>query len=140
MGGDEAVSAAVAIGIGCRRGCEAAAIVALVREALTHAPVELAGARLVTIEAKRDEAGIAQAARDLGLPVAYLSQEELARAAGRAVTRSARVEALLGLPSLAETAALAGAGPEATLVVPRLTGGGASCAVACAPSQVGASL
>jgi cobalt-precorrin 5A hydrolase len=133
------MSAAVAIGIGCRRGCEAAAIAALVREALTLAPVELVGARLVTIEAKRDEPGIAQAARELGLMIDYLSQDELARAADRAATKSARVEALLGLPSLAETAAVAGAGPEATLVVPRITGGGASCAIACAPSQAGAS-
>jgi cobalt-precorrin 5A hydrolase len=137
MGGGEAMSAGVSIGIGCRRGCEPAAIVALVREALTLAPVELVGARLVTIEAKRDEAGITQAARELGLGVDYLSHDELARATDRAVTKSARVEALLGLPSLAETAALAGAGPEASLVLPRITGGGASCAIACAPSQLG---
>jgi cobalt-precorrin 5A hydrolase len=45
-------------------------------------------------------------------------------------TRSARVGRHIGLPSLAETAALAGAGPGGELIVGRLAEGGATCAIA----------
>ena len=38
--------------------------------------------------------------------------------------------ALFGLPSIAETAALAGAGPSSVLLLARMSEGGASCAIA----------
>ena len=56
--------------------------------------------------------------------------EKLAQAGGRAITRSARVQSLLGVPSVAETAALAAAGPTSRLCGPRLAVGRVTCAIA----------
>jgi cobalt-precorrin 5A hydrolase len=70
------------------------------------------------------------AATLLGIELVGLPQAELERAASRCETRSERVLRATGLPSLAECAALAGAGPGSRLVLERISGGGASCAVA----------
>jgi cobalt-precorrin 5A hydrolase len=66
----------------------------------------------------------------LGLPLVFLDEESMRQASLRAATRSPRVMALFGLPSIAETAALAGAGPSSVLLVARMSDGGASCAIA----------
>lgn len=116
-----------AIGIGCRRGCPADTIVALVRDVAGR---DLSGVALFTIAAKRDEPGMHEAAAVLGLPLSFLPVEELVRVQERIMTRSARVEALIGVPSVAEAAALAGAGPDAVLAGPRLARDGATCAIA----------
>lgn len=127
----------LAIGVGCRRGCPADAIVALVREALVRetAGPDLAAAALFTITAKRDEPGLHEAAAALGLPLRFLPAAALARVADRILTRSARVAALAGVPSVAEAAALAGAGPDAVLAGPRRARDGATCAVATVPEH-----
>jgi cobalt-precorrin 5A hydrolase len=124
------VAGLIAIGIGCRRGCASEAIVALARRALAEAGPLQGQPRLFTIEAKRGEANLAAAARTLGLELTFLAFDRLAAQAPRALTRSARVEKRIGLPSLAETAALAGAGDRGTLIVARLAAGGATCAIA----------
>jgi cobalt-precorrin 5A hydrolase len=121
---------AVAIGIGCKRGCSSEAIVALVGRALAAAFCAGAGARLFTHETKKSEPGLAGAAKMLGLPLVFLEPEVLRQASLRAATSSPRVMALFGLPSIAETAALAGAGPSSVLLVTRMSNGGASCAIA----------
>ena len=46
------------------------------------------------------------------------------------VTRSARIEHLRGVGSLAEAAALAGAGDMSRLALPRIASRGATCALA----------
>ena len=119
----------LAIGLGCRRGVSGAVIVSLVREAL--AMIEHVGAAaLFTADAKRAETGLAQAAHSLAMPLHFLPQEALAAVADQAQTRSSRVESLFGVPSVAETAALAGAGPGAVLILPRITSDNATCAIA----------
>ncbi len=123
----------IAIGVGCRRACPSEAIVALVRRALARAGPLEGEPRLFTSEAKREEANLAEAARTLGYALSFLAFEDLAAAAPRAATRSARVERHIGLPSLAETAALAGAGAGGALRVARIAAGGATCAIAHAP-------
>ena len=120
----------IAIGIGCRKACSSAAIVALVNRALARAG-ELAGERvLFTSENKRGEWNLEDAARGLHLPLRFLSHEQLSIEAPRAQTRSASVARHIGLPSLAETAALAGAGTGGELIVARLAADGATCAIA----------
>jgi cobalt-precorrin 5A hydrolase len=59
-----------------------------------------------------------------------VAQDELAAAGGRAATRSERVLALAGVPSVAEAAALAAGGPAARLIAPRIAVGSATCALA----------
>ncbi len=120
----------IAIGVGCRKSAASEAIVALVRRALDEAG-EIAGNKaLFTSEGKRGEDNLEEAARALAIPLQYVDHRRLAIEAPRAATRSARVERHIGLPSLAETAALAGAGPGGRLIVERITAGGATCAIA----------
>lgn len=126
----EAVSARIAIGIGCRRGCSAEAIVAVIEVAC--AARDLRGAGLFTVDLKRDEPGLRAAAATLGLPLAFVPAADLAAVADRVGHRSRRVEAATGTPSVAEAAALVGAGPGGHLVVPRLAHRAATCAVALA--------
>ena len=122
----------IAIGLGCRKGVSGEVIASLVREALAR--IEQSGAAaLFTVDAKRDEAGLAQAARALAMPLHFLPQEALVAVADLAQTRSPRVEALFGVPSVAETAALAGAGAGAVLILPRIARDDATCAIARAP-------
>jgi cobalt-precorrin 5A hydrolase len=127
---DNAGRAAVAIGIGCKRGCSADAIVALVARAMTAGSCAEANACLFTHAAKQNEPGLADAAKALGLLLVFLEAEVLRQASLRAATSSPKVMALFGLPSIAETAALAGAGPSSVLLVARMSDGGASCAIA----------
>lgn len=122
--------AGVAIGIGCKKGCAAEAIIALVKRALVAASCTAAEARLFTHAAKQNEAGLAEAAKELGLPLFFLDLQLLQQAALRTSIRSPKVMELFGVPSIAETAALAGAGPTSVLLVARMSEGGASCAIA----------
>ncbi len=68
----------------------------------------------------------------LGLPLTFLDHDALAAASVRAVTRSARAMAETGLASVAEAAALAGAGPGSRLLLPRVASAAATCALAVA--------
>jgi cobalt-precorrin 5A hydrolase len=118
----------VAIGIGCRKGCPAGTIEALVRQAL--AGVSDVPLGLYTLADKRGEAGMTEAAERLGLDLTYLPRDALLARAEDVRTRSPLAESLFGVPSVAEASALAGAGPASVLIVPRIAQGGATCAIA----------
>lgn len=120
----------IAVGLGFRKDCAGKAIVAIVRRALAAAQCDEAPAVLFTHADKSNEAGLAAAAQELRMPLVFLEAAALREAAGRAATRSEHVMRLFGLPSIAETAALAGAGPTSILLVPRMSEAGASCAIA----------
>jgi cobalt-precorrin 5A hydrolase len=123
--------AMIVAGIGCRRGVSAAAIEAVIGAALARAGLgKDALALIATAAAKCDEPGIAAAASALGLPIVSVSRGELEHAGARGVTRSARVLALTGVPSVAEAAALAAAGQGARLLLARIALGPATCALA----------
>ncbi|GLS18339.1 cobalamin biosynthesis protein CbiG [Labrys miyagiensis] len=121
----------VAAGLGCRRDCPGAEIAALVRLALDEAglaPGDLAG--LFAPAFKQGEAGLTAAAVLLGVPLVLMPETAMKEAEPRAVTRSERVVALTGLGSVAETAALAGAGPRSRLLRARIASAHATCALA----------
>lgn len=120
----------IAIGVGCRKGCPAGDIVALVRSALTRLPGDARPGGIFSLADKRGETGLDEAAATLRLPLVFLDRAVLQRVAGGAKSCSRRVEALFGLPSVAETAALAGAGQGAVLLVERVTAPMATCAIA----------
>jgi cobalamin biosynthesis protein CbiG len=133
MVGGEAMSNLVAIGVGCRRNCSGAVLAQLVSRALGSWPRDLPTPlqrSLFTIEDKRGDAGIHEAAEALGIELVFLSREALREAMPRTQTGSARAEALFGVGSVAEASALAGGGPNATLVVPRISENNATCAIA----------
>jgi cobalt-precorrin 5A hydrolase len=123
--------AVIVAGIGCRRGTSAPEIEAAIRAALAQAGVA-AGAlsAIATTAAKHDEAGIESAAASFGIHVVLVPDMELKAAGERTKTRSERVLMLTGVPSVAEAAALAAAGPSARLISPRLVLGSATCALA----------
>jgi cobalt-precorrin 5A hydrolase len=123
--------AVIVAGIGCRAGVSAREIEAVLEEALARAEMEAGAIDIIaTSHAKRSEQGIAAAASRRGAKLVIVGQSELEAAAVHVVTRSERVTALIGVPSLAEAAALAAAGPNARLIVPRVVVGRATCALA----------
>ncbi len=97
---------------------------------MARAACESAPAGLFSHAAKRFEPGLVEAAEKLGLPLILLDQTCLRAASPHAATTSTKVMTLFALPSIAETAALAGAGAGAELLVSRISSAGASCAIA----------
>jgi cobalt-precorrin 5A hydrolase len=123
--------AMIVAGVGCRKGTAAPEIEAAIAAALARAGLNLGAIRLIaTSAAKGGEPGIAAAASSIGVPLVVISQDDLAAAGGRTATRSERVLALAGVPSVAEAAALAAGGPAARLIAPRVVAGPATCALA----------
>jgi cobalt-precorrin 5A hydrolase len=123
----------IVAGVGCRRGTSAAAIEAVIAAALARAGLARGGLDLIAAPAaKNDEPGIAAAASALGVRLILVPQRDLVSAGSRVTTFSQRVMILMGVPSVAEAAALAAGGPAAHLVVPRIALGPATCALAVA--------
>lgn len=119
-------------GLGCRRGAREDDITAAIAEALAVAgrPAD-AIARLATSATKAQEPGIRGAAAALGLPLDAVAEAALHAAAPGCLSRSQRVLAETGVPSLAEAAALASAGPGAVLLGRRVAvARAATCALA----------
>jgi cobalt-precorrin 5A hydrolase len=124
----------VAIGVGCRKGASADAVVRLVQQALRQVSAD-AVPRLFTVLDKQNETGLHEAAARLRLEITYLSRQALQNEAPRIRTASPVARARFGIPSVAEAAALAGGGPDVVLIVPRLAECGVTCAVAMCPGQ-----
>jgi cobalt-precorrin 5A hydrolase len=116
-------------GIGCRRGAAAEAIARHVEEAL--AEHRLAGACLgavATVTLKLDEPGLLAFARSRRLPLVAFPPEQLAGQPGVALP-SERVQSKIGIPAVAEPAALRAAGAN-RLVVAKRKGPGVTVAIA----------
>ncbi|HMA75309.1 MAG TPA: cobalamin biosynthesis protein [Xanthobacteraceae bacterium] len=121
----------IVAGVGCRKGTRAVDIEAAIKTAFARVGHTISELRLIaTSDAKRDEPGIAAAASAIGAPLVLISQGHLAAASAGAMTRSERVIALAGVPSVAEAAALAAAGPTARLIAARIAVGPVTCALA----------
>jgi len=121
----------IVAGVGCKRGAGAPDVEAAIRTALARAGIAAGDLdAIATIAAKRDEAGIEAVAAKLGVAVIVVSDAELKIAGDRTTTRSERVLALTGVPSVAEAAALAAAGPASRLLGPRHATTAATCALA----------
>ena len=128
MVGGETVSG-IAIGVGCRKGCPADTIEALVRRALdSGSGVMPLG--IFTIADKRGEVGLSEAAERLGLTLNFVSRDDLQSREGDVRTRSDAAQQAFSVASVAEAAALVGAGPNSILIVPRIAADGATCAIA----------
>jgi cobalt-precorrin 5A hydrolase len=85
---------------------------------------------IFTLIEKRGDAELAAAAALLGMPLVFLPRAALAAATPRLLTTSAAAQRRFGLPSVAEAAALAGAGASGRLLGPRKIGVGTTCAIA----------
>jgi cobalt-precorrin 5A hydrolase len=126
----------IAAGIGCRSGTSASDIEAAVRMALARAHIDADALDVIaTIASKESETGIHAAVQAFGVSLIIVPERELVAANDRVETHSARVAAFAGVGSVAEAAALAATGPRSTLIVPRLTVGTATCALAATPPE-----
>jgi cobalt-precorrin 5A hydrolase len=121
----------IVAGVGCRKGASAREVCAAIAAALGRAGLADDAIDVVaTAAAKGGEPGISAAAQSLGVPLVLVPQRDLEAQAPRTATRSERVVALMGVPSVAEAAAMAAGGPAARLVAPKTSIGPATCALA----------
>jgi cobalt-precorrin 5A hydrolase len=117
------------IGIGCRRGAKAASIVATIREALSQVGAQLADVRyLASAALKANEAGLLQAAAELGLSLRFISADEILSTAKR-FSHSRFVAEKVKLPAVAEPSALL-AGRRTQLILPKTILNGVTVAIA----------
>jgi cobalt-precorrin 5A hydrolase len=104
------------VGVGCRRGCAEAAILDAVTGALKQAGAELSDVRfLATADIKAREPGLLAAAETLGVPLRFISSEEI-RNCPRAFTETPLARERVNLPAVAEPSALL-AGRRTTLIL-----------------------
>lgn len=119
----------IVAGVGCRKGASADEVRAAIAAALERAGLDALDL-VATAASKGGEPGITAAAQALGVPLVLVPQRDLEAQTPRTATRSERVVALMGVPSVAEAAALAAGGPASRLVAPKISVGPATCAVA----------
>jgi cobalt-precorrin 5A hydrolase len=153
------VSAQLVAGLGCRSGCAVDDVIAALDAALGSARRARCDVKaLYAPEFRRAEAGLLGAAAVLDIPLLFLPLSALQLQRTAALSASPLVEERFGVPSIAETAALAGselaiaraapspiasddeAGAPAIaeaastkrprLLGPRMAAGGATCALA----------
>lgn len=121
----------LALGVGCSRGADPEALSVLARSVLAEAGLAPeAVACVVSVDLKADEPAIHALAEELGVPARFFPRERLAEERSRIAHASEAVERAIGIPSVAEAAALAAAGGDARLVVAKRKGRGATVAVA----------
>ncbi len=121
----------IVAGIGCRRGTDALDIEAVLTAALGVFGIEDGAlVALATESSKRCEPGIVAVAARRGVPLRFVDVTELDQVDDRIITRSLRVAAAKGTPSIAEAAALVIAGPNARLLGARISNAVATCAIA----------
>jgi len=121
----------IVAGIGCRRGTVSEDIVSLILAELASSGIAHENLDAIATEAsKADELGILDAARLLSVRLIRCSLADLRRVADQVMTRSSRVQALKGVPSIAEASALVAAGRNAKLLGPRVAAEKVTCAIA----------
>ncbi|MEQ7921935.1 cobalamin biosynthesis protein [Xanthomonas sp. WHRI 1810A] len=95
-------------GIGCRRGCSAGSLQALIESSLTDHGLRIeAITALASINLKSSEPGLVELAEALGLPLVVFSADELARFEPQLSHRSMAAFEATGCYGVAESAALA---------------------------------
>jgi cobalt-precorrin 5A hydrolase / cobalt-factor III methyltransferase / precorrin-3B C17-methyltransferase len=127
----------LALGIGCQRGCSTEEIADLARSALAEAGLAAgAVAAVVSIELKLAEPAIHALAAELGVPARFFPASRLLVETPRLSERSPAVFQATGCWGVAEGAALAAAGPDGVLLVPKRKSRRATCAIARASQPI----
>ncbi len=125
------------LGVGCERGCSVEELQALVTETLVAhqlAPEAVAG--VYSLDLKADEPAVQALGAQLERPVRFFSAATLEQEAPRLAHPSEVVFQEVGCHGVAEGAALAAAGPEGLLRVPKQKSTRATCAVAEVPQPL----
>ena len=127
----------LALGLGCERETAPAELGALARQALAAAGLASgAVACVASLDLKMDEPAVRAVAEDLGVPARFFDAAALERETPRLASPSRAVFEAVGCHGVAEAAALACAGPEGALVVPKTRSARGTCAVARAPAVI----
>ncbi len=129
----------LAVGVGCERNAAPEELIALVRSTLVEAglaPGAVAG--VFSLDLKADEAAMHAVAAALDVPARFFPADRLEAETPRLANPSDIVFREVGCHGVAEGAALAAAGPDADLVVPKRKGTGVTCAIARAPEPIDA--
>jgi cobalt-precorrin 5A hydrolase/precorrin-3B C17-methyltransferase len=125
------------VGVGCERNAEPEEVVDLVTCTLAEAGLaEGAVAAVVSIDLKMDEPAVLAVATALGVPVRFFDAARLEVETPRLENPSEAVFREVGCHGVAEGAALAAAGSEGELVVPKQKSRRATCAIARAPAPI----
>jgi cobalt-precorrin 5A hydrolase len=121
----------IVAGLGFRRGTPSQEIEKVIGRALAvHGLAWGQLDALATETTKGTERGIRETGERLRLRLILCATTEMQAVVRRALTVSARVAHLKGVPSVAETAALVAAGRGARLLGPRVANDRATCAIA----------
>lgn len=121
----------IVAGIGCRKGATVSEIDAAIEAALSESgQTREALTLLATSDGKGGEPGLVNAAAARGLELTLVRPAALEAAGPRTKSFSPRVKEMFGVPSVAEAAALAAAGPDSVLLAPRTILGPVTCALA----------
>jgi cobalt-precorrin 5A hydrolase/precorrin-3B C17-methyltransferase len=127
-------------GIGCERGAEPQEVIGLAERALSDAGLaSRAVAGVFSIDVKADEPAIHALADHFGVPARFFAASVLEAEEDRLVNPSDIVFAEVGCHGVAEGAALAAAGTDGTLIVPKWKSKRATCAIGRSPEPVNAS-
>jgi len=119
------------LGLGCERGADAVEVSALARRALMAAAIAADDvAAVASIDSRTEEPAIRAVAEKLGVPMHFFAAARLEEETPRIKNPSSIVFARVGCHGVAESAALAAAGVEAELVVPKIKSAHATAAVA----------
>jgi cobalt-precorrin 5A hydrolase/precorrin-3B C17-methyltransferase len=113
-------------GVGCSSGASAAEVIALVEATLAEAGYSPAAlAAIATLDRRAEEPAVRAAAAHFGVPLRLFSAAQLAAEAPRLEVQSPRVRAAIGIPAVAEAAAL----KAGRLLVPKRRSPHATCAI-----------
>ncbi len=126
--------AVLALGIGCERGANADEVIGLAEQVMREnklEPKSIAG--IFSIDLKADEAALDAAAAHFDVPLRVFDAETLEGETPRLVNPSEAVFAEVGCHGVSEAAALAAAGADGELIVPKVKSRRSTVAIARSP-------
>ena len=127
--------AVLALGLGCERDCASEELLGLAEHTLAQSRLASeAVACVASLDLKADEPAVSAVADRLGVPLRLFDAASLERETPRLTAPSDVVFRAVGCHGVAEAAALACAGADGTLVVPKARSERGTCAIAKAPS------
>ena len=130
--------ATLALGVGCERGAAPDELVGLANQTLADAGLAAgAVAGVYSIDLKADEPAVHATAAALGVAARFFDAATLEAETPRLANPSEVVFNEVGAHGVAEGAALAAAGPDGELIVPKQISRRATCAVARGPAMIG---
>jgi cobalt-precorrin 5A hydrolase len=120
----------IAIGIGTTSRVTVEDLLDVIAAALRKAELAMPASLIATLDRPAINPVLEQAAATSGLKIVFLPLEQLRFAAMGCLTHSEKSMKQYGIPSVAEAAALAAAGPDAGLLVPRFCGRNTTASIA----------